>query len=338
MIGFLIRFRATRLMTVGASMPRKLIIDADPGIGDALAITLAALDPNIDLIGVTASSGCVSGMVATQNIFTVMESVDPDKHPRLGASTASRPIFRQGGVEPPGFLDPLRLNGNYGLGTAEIAIAQLHNQRESAKLLIDLVKNNPHEVTLLTLGPLSNVAIACELAPDFLESLQRLVCLGGSVGVGGDVTAAAEFNIFADPMSAQTVLQSAATRTLVPLDVSNKTVLTFDQFDRLKQNRKYALRWFFDELIPFALRVHHEDLGLEGLPLREVTALASIAEPRHFTSQTMSLAIELQGALTRGATVFDQRGIERWQKNIDVVDSVDTHGVLDYLGQIVRNA
>ena len=118
-------------------MPRKLIIDADPGIGDALAIALAALDPNIDLIGVTASSGCVSGMVATQNIFTVMESVDPDKHPRLGASTAPRPTFRQGGVEPPGFLDPLRLNGNYGLGTAEIPIAQLHNQRESAKLLID---------------------------------------------------------------------------------------------------------------------------------------------------------------------------------------------------------
>jgi inosine-uridine nucleoside N-ribohydrolase len=319
-------------------MPRKLIIDADPGIGDALAIALAAVDPNIDLIGVTASSGCVSGMVATQNILTVIESVDPDKHPRLGASTATRPIFRQSGVEPPGFLDPLRLNGNYGLGTAEIPMAQLHNQRDSAKLLIDLVKNNQHEVTLLTLGPLSNVAIACELAPDFLDSLQRLVCLGGSVGVGGDVTAAAEFNIFADPMSAQTVLQSAATRTLVPLDVSNKTVLTFDQFDRLKQNRQYALRWFFDELIPFALRVHHEDLGLEGLPLREVTALAAIAEPRHFTSQTMSLAIELQGALTRGATVFDQRGIERWQKNIDVVDSVDTQGVLDYLAQVVRNA
>jgi inosine-uridine nucleoside N-ribohydrolase len=318
-------------------MPRKLIIDADPGIGDALAIALAALDPNIDLVGVTASSGCVSGIVATQNILTVMESVDPDKHPRLGASAASRPIFRQGGVDSPGFLDPLRLNGNYGLGTAEIALAQLHNQRESAKLMIDLVKSNPHEVTLLTLGPLTNVAIACELAPDFLDLLQRLVCLGGSVGVGGDVTAAAEFNIFADPISAQSVLQSAATRTLVPLDVSNKTVLSFDQFDRLKQNRRYAFRWFFDELIPFALRVHHEDLGVEGLPLREVTALASIAVPRHFTSQTMSLAIELQGALTRGATVFDQRGIERWQNNIDVIDSVDTHGVLDYLGQIVRN-
>ncbi len=319
-------------------MPRKLIIDADPGIGDAFAIALATLDPNIDLIGVTASSGCVSGMVATQNILTIMESVDPDKHPRLGASTAPRPSFRQSEVEPPGFLDPLRLNGNYGLGTAEIPMAQLHNQRESAKLMIDLVKNNPHEVTLLTLGPLSNVAIACELAPDFLDSLQRLVCLGGSVGVGGDVTAAAEFNIFADPMSAQSVLQSIATRTLVPLDVSNKTVLTFDQFDRLKSDRKYALRWFFDELIPFSLRTHHEELGLEGVPLRELTALAAITEPRHFTSRTMSLAIELQGSLTRGATVFDQRGIERWQNNIDVIDSVDTHGVLDYLGQIVRNA
>ena len=142
-------------------MPRKLIIDADPGIGDELAIALAALDTNIDLVGVTASSGCVSGMVATQNILTVMESVDPDKHPSLGASAASRPISRQGGVDSPGFLDPLRLNGNYGLGTAEIALAQLHNQRESAKLMIDLVKSNPHEVTLLTLGPLTNVAIAC---------------------------------------------------------------------------------------------------------------------------------------------------------------------------------
>ena len=319
-------------------MPRKLIIDADPGIGDALAIAVAALDPNIDLIGVTAVPGCVAGMVATQNILSVIESVDPDKHPRLGASTAPRPVFSQAGVHPPGFLDPLRLNGNYGLGTAEIPMAQLHNQRESAKLLIDLVKNNPHEVTLLTLGPLSNIAIACELAPDFLDLLQRLVCLGGSIGVGGDVTAAAEFNIFADPVSAQTVLQSAATRTLVPLDVSRKTILTFEQFDRLTQNRKYELRWFFDELIPFALRVHHEDLGLEGLPLREVTALAVVAEPRHFTSKTMSLAIELQGSLTRGATVFDRRGIERWQKNIDVVDTVDTHGVLDYLGQITRNA
>ncbi|NQV27184.1 MAG: nucleoside hydrolase [Rhodopirellula sp.] len=319
-------------------MSRKLIIDADPGIGDAFAIALAAVDPHFDLIGVTAASGCVSGMVATQNILTVMESVDPDKHPRLGASTAPRPVFSLAGVHPPGFLDPLRLNGNYGLGTAEIPMAQLHNQRESAKLMIDLVKNNPHEVTLLTLGPLSNVAVACELAPDFLDSLQRLVCLGGSVGVGGDVTAAAEFNIFSDPMSADLVLQSAATRTLVPLDVSNRTVLTFDQFDRLKQDRKYALRWFFDDLIPFALRVHHEELGLEGLPLREVTALAAIAEPRHFTSKTMSLAIELQGSLTRGVTVFDQRGIERWQNNIDVIDSVDTHGVLDYLSQVVRNA
>lgn len=319
-------------------MSRKLIIDADPGIGDALAIAVAALDPNIDLIGVTATSGCVSGMVATQNIFTVIESVDPDKHPRLGASTSTRPVFSREGVQTPGFLDPLRLNGNYGLGTAEIPAAQLHNQRDSAKLLVELVKNHPHEVTLLTLGPLSNVAVASELAPDFMESLQRLVCLGGSVGVGGDVTAAAEFNIFADPMSAQTVLNSSVTRTLVPLDVSSKPILTFEHFDRLKQTRQFGLRWFFDDLIPFALRVHHEDLGLEGFPLREVTALAAIAEPRHFTSSDMSMAIELQGTLTRGATVFDQRGIERWQNNIDVIDSVDTHGVLDYVGQIVRNA
>ena len=143
--------------------------------------------------------------------------------------------------------------------------------------------------------------------------------------------------MFADPVSATSVLQSATTRTLVPLDVSNQAVLSFEHFDRLKQTRKYALRWFFDELIPFALRVHHETLGLEGLPLREVTALAAIAEPRHFTSRAMCVEVELRGELTRGATVFDQRGIDRWQSNIDVIDSVDPQGVLDYFAQVARN-
>ena len=316
-------------------MPQKLIIDADPGIGDAFAIALAACDPGIDLIGVTATAGCVSGAVATQNVLTVIESVDPDKWPRLGGSGGSRPAISA--FKVPGVFDPLRLNGNHGLGPKELQFAQLHNQRDSAKLLVDLVRQHPHEVSVLTLGPLTNVALASDLAPDFLDQVHRLVCLGGSVAVGGDVTAAAEFNLFADPHAARSVLCAATQKTLVPLDVSREAILTFDQFDRLKQCRPQSLRWFFDELLPFSLRSHHEQLGVEGLPLCEITALASICEPRHFSESSMSIDIEPEGELSRGAAVFDRRGIPHWQQNIDVLTSVDAQGVLDYLARVLKS-
>jgi len=315
-------------------LPQKLIIDADPGIGDAFAIALAACDPGIDLIGVTATTGCVSGAAATQNILAIIESVDPDKWPRLGGCSAPRPTFSE--FSTPAFFDPLRLNGNYGLGTTELQFAQLHNQRDSAKLLVDLVRQNPHEVCVVTLGPLSNIALASELASDFLDLIHSLVCLGGSVGVGGDATAAAEFNLFADPGAARSVLCSPTQKTLVPLDISRTAVLTFDQFDRLNTFSPKSMRWFFEELLPFSLRAHREELGLEGLPLNAVTALVSIAEPRHFGTEPMSIDIEQEGELTRGAAVFDRRGIPRWQQNIDVLTTVDSQGVLDYLTRVLK--
>ena len=319
-------------------MPRKVIIDADPGIGDALAIALALLDPEIDLIGVTAVAGCVTGPVATQNLLSIVEAVDPPKWPRFGASTAGRPRFTVNDDLLEGFFDPLRLNGDYGLGKSEVQFAQLANQRDSARMMIDLVRNNPHQVTLLTLGPLTNVATASELAPDFLSNLQQLVCLGGSIGAGGDVTAAAEFNVFCNPMAATLMLNAPVTKTLIPLDVSSQPVLSFDLFNRIRQTVQPGLNWFFDELIPFTLRAHHEQLGLEGWPLREVAALAFLTQPRHFGSSPMSVGIEQSGTLTRGVTVIDQRRIPRWQTNCEVVESVDAQGVLDYFGQLARRS
>lgn len=315
-------------------MARKLIIDADPGIGDALAIALAAIDPQVDLIGVTATAGCVSGQMATLNILAVTESVDPLKMPRLGGSSAPRPDFRN--TAEVCFLDPATLNGNYGLGAVELPYAKLHNQHDSAKMLVDLVRNSPHEVTLLTLGPLTNVERAMDLAPDFLSLLKGLVCLGGSIAVGGDATAAAEFNLYSDPEAARRVLRAPATKTLVPLDASNRVIMTYELFDRLKDAACSRLHWFMSELLPFSLRAHHETLGLEGIPLREVMALAVITRDSLFDTRPMSLDVETEGGLTRGEVVADRRRGARKQSNIDVVMSVDVQGVLDYLLQTVR--
>ena len=315
-------------------MPNKLIIDADPGIGDAIAVALALLDPEVDLVAVTATAGCVSGHMASRNLQAVVELLDPPKWPRLGASEAIVPC--PVGDLMPGFVDPTLLNGRTGLGNSQVPVAELHKPHEAVKLMIEQVRQHPQEITLLTLGPLTNVLAAQERDPEFLSLLRELVCLGGSIGAGGDATAAAEFNIFADPDAAQTVLKYPATKALVPLDVTQQVVLSYDQFARLSdvgisRAGKMLLEW-----LQFALRASHEHLGSEGLALREVVAFVAVAHDRLIHSTSMALDVETRSGLCRGVTVFDRRSTRQWQTNIDVVDSVDVQGVLDYFGRMLR--
>lgn len=315
-------------------MPCKLLIDADPGIGDALAVALALLDSEVDLLGVTATAGCVAGPIATRNLQAVIELIDPAKWPRVGACEASLPL--PGGDMIPGFVDPVLLNGRNGLGESAVAVAELHKPHDAVKLLIELVRQHPQEVTLLTLGPLTNVLAAQERDPEFLSLLRELVCFGGAVAVGGNATAAAEFNVFADPEAARAVLKSPATKTLVPLDAAQQLVLNYDQFARLSdigigRAGKAVLEW-----LQFGLRTSHEHLGNEGFALSEVVALASISQDRHVHTSSMAIDIETQSGLCRGVTVFDRRASRRWRDNIEVVDEIDAQALLDYFGRLLR--
>jgi inosine-uridine nucleoside N-ribohydrolase len=264
----------------------------------------------------------------------LVELIDAPRWPRLGASDAEIPL--PGGELIPGFVDPAWLNGRTGLGEGIVPVAELHKPHEAVKLLIEYVRQHPQEITLLTLGPLANVFAAQERDPDFLSLLRELVCLGGSISVGGDATAAAEFNIFADPEAAQKVLTSPATKTLVPLDAAQKLVLNYEQFARLSdvgigRAGKAILEW-----LQFGLRASHEHLGNEGFSLREVVALAAITQDRLVHTTSMAIDVETQTGLCRGVTVFDRRAARRWRDNIEVVDDVDAQGLLDYFGRMLR--
>lgn len=313
-------------------MVQKLLIDADPGIGDAIAVALAACDPNVELMAVTATAGCVSGPIATRNLQAVIEALDPPRWPRIGncdlPSAAEAREF--GGTT----VMPQSLHGSSGLGDFQFNVADLHRAHESAKLMVDIVKAEPHEINVITLGPLTNVAIACEKAPDFLRLVRSLVCLGGSVSAGGDVSAVAEFNIYSNPEAARNVLLFPATKTLVPLDVSGRVPLTFEHYDALVKSKSSPLTKLLSGLLPFYFRAHHEHLGQEGVRLHEVVALAAACVPQLFKTQSMSIDVETAGRLTRGMTVFDRRGIQQWQKNIEVATEVDVQGVLDFIGRI----
>lgn len=310
---------------------RQLIIDADPGIGDALAILLALLDPDIDLLAVTAVAGCVSARDATRNLHGILAQLDPPKLPRVGAAIES-----PGRDHPGSALDQLaRLNGSSGLGDCEFPIAELHRAHESPKVLTDLVKQYPNSVTLLTLGPLTNVAAAIERMPEFMPMLGGLVCLGGAISVGGDASPVAEQNLFRNPEAARRVLRSPATKTLVPLDVTDRVELTIDQYERSIGDAKSKSAEFLKQLMPFAFKAHHHCLGMEGMLPRDVVALAAITRPGLFQVQPMAIDVETEGRLTWGMTVSDRRRFSRSQPNMDVILEVDSQGVLDYMREIL---
>lgn len=312
----------------------KLIIDADPGIGDAVAIALALSDPDLEVIALTACGGLVSGEQAYRNLQTIVSLVDPPLWPRFGWSEL--PAARA--HDSPALSGILKGHGRTGLGECETITAPLHQPHDSARLLVELVHQHPDEVTLLTLGPLTNLLAAHERDPQFLINLKQLVIAGGTTTAGGDITAAAEFNIHSDPEAAREILTSAANKTLVPIEVSHQFGLSFDEYDQLGVDPFSRLGRLLDCTIPFALRIARNQLGREGILLPEVLAVASVAHPELFELTPMTIDIELQGELTRGMTVFDRRGLPHWKENVEVITDAELTGVNDYMLRLIRSS
>ena len=322
------RARPSPLAAPRARMPRKLIIDCDPGIGDALAVAVAVRDPRVELLAVTATAGCVDGPTATRNLTAILTLLDPDKRPKVGACDAT------GVGAGPGFggeeIDWSDVNGPDGLGDWVLPDVELYAPRDSPRLLCELVREHEGEVTLLTLGPLTNVKLAAERWGGFSEALAGLVISGGTLGQSGDVTAAAEFNVAADPLSARSVLKGRAAKTLVPLDVARTAVLDPPALDRLRAADAGATGELLDRLLPWALRASHQHFAVEGVVLQELVALAAAVAPRWCEREPMAVDVETAGDLTTGMTVFDDRGVRRWQTNGEVVTAVDADAVLGW--------
>lgn len=315
-------------------MVQKLIIDADPGIGDTLAILTAMADPSVELLAVTAAAGVVSGVQATRNLQYLVELVDPLRHPRIGQ--CQRPASINDAMPDVAELCR-RLNGRDGLGQTDVQIADLHNRRESAKLIVDIAREYPGEVRLLTLGPLANLFVAADFDPQLSEHLHSVVSLGGSTQAAGDVTATAEFNIWADTQAARGVCSLPIHKTLVPLEVSSTPVLSFDDVDTVCGFLKpTSVGSFVSSLLQFAVRGYRCHEAREGIPLHAVAALAVAASAEAFQVDSSLIDIETTGELTQGMTVIDQRHTRSGRSNFDVVSSIDDVGVVDYFTRAIR--
>jgi inosine-uridine nucleoside N-ribohydrolase len=303
--------------TMSKNMARKVIIDCDPGIDDAVALSIALFDPRLDVLAVTATAGNVPAEQASRNVQAIIERLDPPRFPRLGAAT-----FAEGCAG----TDNRFMHGDDGLGNRGFVVSRLHHQHPSEKVICDAVRAEPHGVTLVCLGPLTNVARAFQRDPELPLLVDRLVISGGCVDGIGNVTAAAEYNMFFDSNSARTVFRSPVTKTLVPLDVTRTVRLTLDFLDKLPpETTRVGL--FLRQILPFIYRAYHQQLGQESILLHDVVAMVSVLDPTLFECAEMSGDVETRGELTLGTTVFDRRYSPQWRPNMDVALRTDPEKV-----------
>ncbi len=310
-------------------MARKVIVDCDPGIVDAMALCLALFDPQLEVLAVTAVGGNVAPSLATRNVQAIIEHLDPPRWPRLGAASAP-----DSGLP----LDGRNLHGSDGLGGADFDVAELHHLHPAEKVICDQVRRAPPgSVSIIALGPLTNIARAFQRDPELSGLLGELVIMGGTVSGPGNITPTAEFNIYCDPLAAKIVFRSPSTKTLIPLDVTNRIILTFDLLNQLP-HPSTKVGNILHRILPPAFRGYRQEYGLEGIHVHDTVALMAALHPELFTIEEMAGDVETTGELTMGMTVFDRRRVPNWRRNIGVAQYLHEREVIDAILRGIREA
>jgi inosine-uridine nucleoside N-ribohydrolase len=305
-------------------MATKIVLVADPGIDGAFAIALALNDPNLDVLGLAATAGNVEAQQATKNVQTLVEQVDPARWPRLGAAP---PVEFE--------IDGTRLHGPGGLGGTTFPCAQLHHQHSSDKLVSDLVRQYPREVTVIALGPLTVLARAFDRDPELPSLVQRLVCVGGAWHEPGNASAVAEFHFYCDPSAARQVLRSGAPITLIPLDVTRKLVFSPTDLLELPAPESRTCR-FLRQIVPWGIRTTSNLYGIEGFHLKDVLGVAAVALPNLLTIKSLPVDVEIRGELTRGMSVVDARPEQHGKANVDLAVGMEMQPVRAYIHRILE--
>ncbi len=298
-------------------MPRRLIIDCDPGIDDAVALCVGLFAPALDIVAVTAVEGNVPAEMASTNVQTIIERLDPPKIPRIGCASSGNNLD---------YRDARFVHGKDGLGEVGFETSSHHQRKPSEKIICDEVKADPGNISIICLGPLTNIARAIQRDAAFIENVDQLIIMGGSVAGIGNITSAAEFNIYCDPESAQQVFDAPVQKILIPLDITMQVHFTLD-FLRELPDKTSRIGRFLREVLPHLYRNYRQRLGQESVHIHDVVALMQLLEPDLFELVSMAGQVEVGGELSRGATLFDQRSKRQWPNNMEVARVVDVTAV-----------
>ena len=305
---------------------RKLILDCDPGHDDAIAIMLAGRYPGFDVQGITVVSGNQTLENTTRNALNICQYLGLDIPVYPGSPG---PMVR---VRPPIAAD---IHGSTGLdGPVFEPLTRKAETKHGSLFMIDCLRAAEEPVTVVTTGPMSNLALAMRLAPDILPKIREIVFMGGSYGLG-NVTPAAEFNIITDAEAAYVVVNSGCKITMVGLDVTRKALCLPSVVDRMEKigNRASAL---FTDLMRFFNKTQKEVFGWEGGPLHDPMTIAWLINHDVLTLKSMHCQVDIRGIDSYGRTNCDYFSYHKQEPNVDVAVDVNVPLFWDIIEEGIR--
>lgn len=273
--------------------PHRVIIDTDPGVDDALALLLAMRSPELKIEAITPVAGNVPLELTLPNALRMVEIAGRTDIPV--AAGAKAPLIRR-------LVTAAYAHGENGLGGAVFPEPKTQPVKTpAAELIRDLVCQSPGEITLLTIGPLTNIATALNLDPNLAGMIRSLVMMGGSLS-GGNITPAAEFNVYVDPEAARIVFQSGIPITMVGLDVTRKTSLT-EEHQRQLQAGQNPVSQAAATIARNAIAHNRERGFLVGPNMHDSLAIAGFIDPSLLKLKEYYVDVETTGELTAGETL-----------------------------------
>lgn len=287
----------------------KVIIDTDPGHDDALALMLALRSPELEVLAITTVAGNSTVENCTRNARYILGILD-SKVPVF--SGTDKPISRE--------LIQAVVHGKSGLdGIDPMGDPKLTG--DAADKIIELVENNPDEITLITLGPLTNVAKAIQTNPKTMSKARQIVSMGGAISAAGNKNRVAEFNIFVDPEAADIVFRSGIPLTLVPLDACNHVQLSLSDFESINDIK---LKSVILKMVRPYIKNLTKDAGYEGAMMYDPLTVYYLLDPGSCRTAEFNIQVETKGELTRGMTVTDRRPVpDKLPPNVTVVLDID---------------
>ena len=303
----------------------RLIIDVDTGIDDSLALLYACASPEAEILAVTCVSGNVAARQVAINTLGVLELAGRgDVEVALGRET---PLVRELMIAP-------ETHGPEGIGYATLpAPSRQLSERHAADVIVAEARQLPGEITMITLGPLTNLAVALEREPDLPHLLRGLVMMAGSYRSAGNTAPTSEWNVAVDPEAMHLVLAAWTAHPDVPrpvalgLDVTERAKMTPDHLAELHHRagdpHASPVLTFIDDALRFYMEFHSRYDGFYGAFIHDALAVASALDPSLIRTESLAVQVELTGSLTTGETVTDWRRVWGREPNLDVAVQAD---------------
>ena len=290
----------------------KIILDCDPGHDDAVAIMLAAINPKIELLGITVVAGNQKLEKTVNNALKVCNHLNLDVPVFSGMS---RPMIREQLIADD-------IHGETGLDGPKFEELKIKAEdKHAVNFIIDTLMNSDEKITLVPTGPLTNIGMAIRFEPRIIEKINRIVLMGGSYQLG-NMTPAAEFNILADPDAAHIVFSSGVKIVMMGLDLTRQASATKEVVEKIKSLNNKASKLFVD-LMEFFAASQKNVYGWSAPPVHDPTTIAYIIDPECIEVKPMFCEIELWSERSYGRTLCDYFGILKKEPNVDVAVKLD---------------